>query len=141
MFYILDTHGEPALCEDLAAWSAWFAATNRHVARDSLSYFGRELVVSTVFLGLDHRSVLNEQRPPVLWETMLFLECEPYIECSVRHTHETVALNDSDKKRYVSRAEAEREHRKLVTYLQAFAESRRLFGDPHTPHERMTVRV
>lgn len=61
--YILDDAGEPKPEPDLLAWAAWFGTGQRIVAQD---YVG-ETLVSTVFLGLDHRFGAG---PPILWETM-----------------------------------------------------------------------
>ena len=55
----------PVLCDNLNIWGRWFQTAARHVARDERG----DVVVSTVFLGLDHAF-----RPgrPLLFETMIF---------------------------------------------------------------------
>ena len=130
MCYILDEQGQPVTCDDLITWSRWIEAADRHVGFDQLLYFGKKLEVSTVFLGLDHR--YSEDGPPILWETMLFLEVEPHTTPpGPAADRKTVAFSDgSDLRRYTSREEAIRSHRQMVEYLGAFAESRHLFGDP-----------
>jgi len=62
--YILDGR-DPVRCADAMARARWFEAYDRHVAKTD---FG-EMLVSTVFLGLD-RSFGDG--PPLLFETMIF---------------------------------------------------------------------
>lgn len=73
--YILKGH-EPRGCPDALEWARWFekAGDARVVARTSVG--GRE--VSTVFLGVDHAF----GGPPMLFETMVFPECEICERCS-----------------------------------------------------------
>ena len=58
-------------CEDLFEWARWFETADRRVA---VWEFG-PILVSTVFLGLDHSFAryLNPEAPPILFETMLFV--------------------------------------------------------------------
>lgn len=72
--YILDEHN--AVIEtDLPTWAGWFErAENRMLAQwrtsnPSASDPGGHILVSTVFLGLDHNW---GDGPPILWETMVF---------------------------------------------------------------------
>lgn len=58
--------GEPVEEPDLLKWGRWMEGTSRKVARDKLG----EVVVSTVFLGLDHNWA--DDGPPILYETMVF---------------------------------------------------------------------
>jgi len=51
----------------LLEWAVWFETADRRVAED---YFLRDVRVSTVFLGLDHR--FFGDGPPLLFETMIF---------------------------------------------------------------------
>lgn len=64
--YILDAENNPVPCEDTLTWAAWFEESKRIVARTEIG----DLLVSTVFLGIDHR--FHEEGPPILWETMVF---------------------------------------------------------------------
>lgn len=64
--YILDAAGNPQPAPDLLAWAKWMEAHSRYIARDRVS---DEVMVSTVFLGLDHSL---GQGAPVLFETMVF---------------------------------------------------------------------
>lgn len=69
--YMLDEHGEPIATDDVLEWSRWWATANRSVAQDKDEAAGADgVMVSTVFLGLDHN--FNLSGPPVLWETLVF---------------------------------------------------------------------
>jgi len=64
--YILEGH-EPKPVKDLLEWARWFEiSNNRKVARTQIS---DDVIVSTVFLGLDHQ---YGDGPPLLFETMIF---------------------------------------------------------------------
>ena len=62
--YILE--GKTPVKVDHLTWARWFETADRTVKRD---YIG-EIMVSTVFMGLDHR--FNRNGPPILFETMIF---------------------------------------------------------------------
>ena len=68
MRYILMGH-EPCHVVDMLAWVIWMGehVEDRVVARDVLMPAG--IIVSTVFLGLDHNWNLGR---PMLFETMVF---------------------------------------------------------------------
>ena len=82
--YVFDEAGNPHHEPDLTAWAQWYGTTDRVVQRDQVG----EAIISTVFLGVDHRHVGSG--PPILWETMVF----------------GISPNEGDQQRYVSRAEA-----------------------------------
>lgn len=64
--YTLAPDGRTPIREpDLLKWAQWFETADRHVAEDTC----REVRVSTVFLGLNHR--LIGSGPPILWETLI----------------------------------------------------------------------
>ena len=70
--YILDENHEIKVV-DLETWAKWFE--NAHEARrvKRTVYNGvndNEIVISTVFLGLDHN--FFDEGPPILFETMVF---------------------------------------------------------------------
>ena len=65
--YILDENGNPVIEHDLMKWAAWFGTNQRRVAKTDLP---DNVLVSTVFLGLDHN--WDDGGAPVLWETMIF---------------------------------------------------------------------
>jgi hypothetical protein len=64
--YILDVEGNPVAEPDLLAWGKWMQTAERSVARDEF----QDVLVSTVFLGLDHG--FGDEGAPVLFETMIF---------------------------------------------------------------------
>jgi hypothetical protein len=101
--YILDANGEPVLEPDLLKWAAWLEYShtspgkdNRIIERD---YIG-EVLISTVFLGLDHD--FGSEGPPVLWETMIF-----------------GGENDKYMRRYTSRNDAIVGHLEAVELVKA----------------------
>jgi hypothetical protein len=66
--YILDPSGEkPVPCPDAEEWAQWYE--NFDLRRVARAFIGRDLMVSTVFLAVDHAPFGG---PPVLWETMVF---------------------------------------------------------------------
>jgi hypothetical protein len=63
----------PTKCEDPLEWAKWMEAHNadRIVKRTTFSLEGEEdILVSTVFLGLDHS--FTGEGPALLYETMIF---------------------------------------------------------------------
>lgn len=63
--YILKDR-KPVICADLRVWASWFEEVgNRRVGNTEVG----DLVVNTIFLGLDHSFGSG---PPILWETMVF---------------------------------------------------------------------
>ena len=69
--YVLDEHGEPHLETDLLTWARWFDRSSRDGTRILAQDRDEDLLISTVFLGLDH-GFPPEDSLPVLWETMIF---------------------------------------------------------------------
>lgn len=68
-YYILDTQHNLVGVNDVRLWAAFFEDdTKRRVATDTFE--DGTIVVSTVFLGLDHS--FDPDAPPVLFETMIF---------------------------------------------------------------------
>jgi len=47
-------------------WAEWYDKANRRIGRDEIGV----LVVSTIFLGLDHR--FFDDGPPLVFETIIF---------------------------------------------------------------------
>jgi hypothetical protein len=94
LHYILDANGDPQPCEDLKVWGRWFEQSSKDRSRvvaadkDEGPDDGAEVLVSTVFLGLDHN--FNASGPPVLWETMVF--GGPLDQEMVRYTSRPAAL-------------------------------------------------
>jgi len=72
-YYVLTDAGEPERTDDVLVWSEWFERATRDrtriVAQDLDEQPGApDVLVSTVFLGLDHAF---DGGTPVLWETMI----------------------------------------------------------------------
>lgn len=64
--FILNDKKEIVACEDLIVWARWMQTADRQVAK---TVIGDDVVVSTVFLGLDHNFYGG---PPLVFETMVF---------------------------------------------------------------------
>lgn len=71
-YYILDSNHNILLEPDVAKFGQWFSNNNnRVVAKDNFKdRHGNEVKVSTMFLGIDHS--FSQNRPPILFETMIF---------------------------------------------------------------------
>lgn len=100
MFYLENEAHELVPVDDIMEWSRGMPA-DRHVAYTELGY---DIVVSTVFLGIDHRFI--GEGPPLLYETMVFVE----------------ELAD-EMERYPTRAAAEAGHARMVARVQANIEA------------------
>lgn len=68
-WYILDNNNKPVAKPMLEA-AKWLeeGSDRRIVKQDQIN----DVFVSTVFLGLDHSMYWDEDKTPVLWETMIF---------------------------------------------------------------------
>jgi hypothetical protein len=100
-YYVLDEHGEPCPEDDLEKWGKWFMTDERRVVRrNTFERVGKEITVSTVFLGSDHN--FGACGAPVLWELMVF------------------GLDDDDEiqERFTSREAAIAEHERLLEALR-----------------------
>jgi hypothetical protein len=67
--YILDADGQPEPCDDIIEWGLWMRSEKRVIGHDMIG----SVLVSTVFLGIDHYfgdSAL--EHVPILFETMVF---------------------------------------------------------------------
>jgi hypothetical protein len=82
-------------CPDIILWGTWFedSRKTRIVAQDQVGDYW----VSTVFLGIDHSfSPWGKRGPPILFETMIFLE-ENEGETQVRYaTWDEAAAGHAD---------------------------------------------
>lgn len=66
---------KPVPCPDLIKWAMWYESRkDRFIKRESIN----GLVVSTIFLGLDHN--WGTEGRPVLFETMVFAERKSHPE-------------------------------------------------------------
>ena len=100
--YILDGAGEPIPCDDLLQWGRWLVTHDRTLARDRDESGRTPVLVSTVFLGLDHQFGAG---PPILWETMIFGRSGAELYCE----------------RYATRADALAGHQRACTRAAALA--------------------
>lgn len=66
-YYVLEHAGNPVPEPDLDKWVEFFA--NREARRVAATELPGDVLVSTIFLGLDHGW---GEGPPVLWETLVF---------------------------------------------------------------------
>jgi hypothetical protein len=71
LLYTLAEDGmTPLPCADVGAWGAWMQTAERRVSQDYDEGDGdKRILVSTVFLGVDHGWYGG---PSLLWETMVF---------------------------------------------------------------------
>jgi hypothetical protein len=69
MWYKLDKENNPVICIDMADYAEWLENNKNQkvVKQDNID----DILVSTVFLGLDH-SFNTPWINPILWETMIF---------------------------------------------------------------------
>lgn len=103
--YIWDRDtNEVRRADDLMEWARWFEAGGRTLARDEV----RGVVISTVFLGIDHR--FRFVGPPVLWETMCFTSAGGSPDDAVW---------DDFQMRHTGREDALNAHRALVAHITA----------------------
>lgn len=104
--YILDAQGNPKLA-DLFTWAEWFEKSmDERILRQTR--LEPDVLVSTVFLGLDHR--FSGKGDPLLWETLVF-----------------GGALDGEQQRYSSRAAADRGHDAIVDKVKTA-------GGPEEPH-------
>lgn len=102
--YILNADGDVEPCDDVIAWAEWFERASRTreriIAHDrDEGPDGIEILVSTVFLGLDHAW---GNGPPVLWETLVM-----------------GGLLDGEMRRYSSREAALQGHQEVCRQVAA----------------------
>ena len=81
----------PVECEDGLEWNKQLGSTDRRVG----NYIKGKVIVSTVFLGIDHN--FSNQGKPILFETMVF-----------------GGEFDGEQERYCTWEEAEKGHKEMV---------------------------
>lgn len=69
--YILED-GVPIACDDIQKWGDYMETEDRIVRKTQLVLNGMNILVSTIFLGVDHQFAQDENLPPLLFETMIF---------------------------------------------------------------------
>jgi hypothetical protein len=67
-YYILDAEGNPQPVADTMEWSRWYEKAGIDGRRVCVTEVAPDLMVSTVFLSLDH----GFNGVPMLFETMVF---------------------------------------------------------------------
>ena len=99
-YYILK-NGKPVHEPDVLKWAAWFEMHDhtRIVERTTIRRNDVEIVISTVFLGINHSWGVSKK--PILWETMVFN-----------------GPSDQYQVRYTSLAAAKKGHAKVVKQEQ-----------------------
>lgn len=94
--YILEgRRPQPA---SLEGWAHWFETADRIVARTVMS---AEIVVSTVFIGIDHN--YTRAGPPILFETLVM-----------------GGSHDGEMDRYATWEEAERGHEEMIRHISLY---------------------
>lgn len=93
LLYILDDAHQPVPIKDTLRWAKWFERDgNRRIQCTLVGHWGRNrAMVSTIFLGLNHRFSLKG--PPILFETMIRggpmhgqqWRCSTYEEALIQH--------------------------------------------------------
>ena len=87
-YYIL-VGKTPKLAASDVGWAKWMATADRRVAWTDLG----KVSVSTVFLGVDHRSLTMGPGPPLLFESLVFggkldghtTRCSTWEEAEAQH--------------------------------------------------------
>jgi hypothetical protein len=102
-YYLLDDDHHIRVTRDVLEWAAFFENYKGRIVEQTRFECG--VLVSTVFLGLDHRYV--GKGPPLLFETMVF---------------ELTMDGDGDQWRYASWDDAEAGHRAAVRRAKALLE-------------------
>lgn len=96
MYYILDEFGNPVEESDILKWGKWFSENNeRRVIRKTKIDNGN-IVVSTVFLGINHNFRDGE---PLIFETMVFCinELNPMHNYQLRYSDKVSAVSGHKK--------------------------------------------
>ncbi len=93
--YILDKDDNPVSEPDLIRWGRWMKNNSRKIKRTEIS---KDVVVSTVFLGLDHNF---SDGVPILFETLVF-----------------GGEYDGERYRYTTAEKARKDHVKMVRKIK-----------------------
>jgi len=107
VYYILDEQHRVQSARDVIEWGKWYEnSNNRRVAR---TQFECGVMVSTVFIGIDHRWLrFDGPGPPLVFETMTY--------------EATEAGGWDDERRYSSWDDAEMGHKAVVRRVKALLE-------------------
>jgi hypothetical protein len=90
--YILNAEGQPVPEPDLLKWARWLEVPGH--TRVALTKVGKT-IISTAFLGVDHNLAGTPVgAPPILWETMVFVDDDPRGEQIYRYTSREEAIEN-----------------------------------------------
>lgn len=96
--FILNLKGKPVEEPDFAKWAKWYENnTKKRIVKQTT--VANKTVISTVFLGLDHR--WNGDGLPILWETLVF-----------------TGKHDGYMNRYTSLEQAKAGHKRIVRMIE-----------------------
>lgn len=90
---------KPVEIEDLLEWAKWFENVSNKIVKRTEIPFGnpnKKILISTVFLGIDHGFEYHVPHVPVLFETMVFGGPEQWDEYQSRYTNWDDAVIDHD---------------------------------------------
>lgn len=108
MFYIL-VDGVPQKVKDVLEYAEWDVKNSRKIAKTEI--YG--LVVSTVFLGIDHN--FSGKGDPILFETMVFSETK---DPKFRKMFEMTEDSNFSMRRSTTVEEAKRNHAIVVSEIK-----------------------
>lgn len=95
-WYVLDDNGDPVPEPDMFKAARWFEHSSRNNLRQiALSEFTDDVVLSTVFLGLDHNYFHTGD--PILYESMWF-----------------GGIHNGEQRRYCTKQEALEGHKEML---------------------------
>lgn len=101
--YVLDDDGVPLQVDDVFVWAEWYEhAKEQRIVRQTKK---NGVLVSTVFLGIDH-SFSRSRAAPILWETLVF-----------------GGEHDGETERYIARADAVKGHDEMCQRVWANVKS------------------
>lgn len=86
MYYTLDRKTGKVTPTDVVNWSIQYDKKDRSLGNTVITnpVTGKEYVVSTVFLGLNHS--FNHHNPPILFETMIFSKDDDWDNHQIRYS-------------------------------------------------------
>ena len=120
--WILNAAGEPEQTDDIRVWGQWFERATRDRSRilaqdrnERRSPDEPEVLISTVFLGLDHQWASG---PPILWETMIF--GGPLDGYQERYSSRAAALDGHARACASVQKKSQKLSRKVVKLLKSF---------------------
>lgn len=117
--YILDDNHNPVLVADILEWAKWCETADRHVAHTVIGTYR----ISTVFLGTDHNFGFDEDKRPVLFETMVFEPCD---DTDIGLDY--VQAADFEMWRYATWSEAEAGHTRMCELVRAAVQEQNDLG-------------